>query len=135
MTVVGTREGSIRVEVPARADMVHILRSVAASVGARLTMPLDDVEEMRIAVDEAATVLLPTVKGAGSRFELVLTCSDEAIAAALTVRPSDPDTQPDEIRRGWPWKVISGLCDEATIERSPEGTTIRFRRSLSGRTQ
>jgi serine/threonine-protein kinase RsbW len=133
MAVVDTREGPIRVEVPARADLVHILRAVAASVGARLTMPLDDVEEVRIAVDEAATVLLPTMDGTGSRFELLLTSTDDAIVVALTVRPPDPETRLDEIRRGWAWKVITGLCDEAAIERSPEGTTIRFRRSLSGR--
>jgi serine/threonine-protein kinase RsbW len=132
ITIVDTQEVLVLVEVPARADMIHVLRSVAASVGARMEMPLDEVEELRIAVDEAATVLLPAGERNEHRFELALTCTDEAIEAAITIRPQDPAVQPDAIHRSWPWKVISGLSDEATIERSPEGATIRFRRSLSG---
>ena len=35
--------GVVNVDIPADASLVHVLRAVAASVGARLPMSLDDI--------------------------------------------------------------------------------------------
>ena len=130
MAVVDLREAVIRVVVPPRPDVLHLLRSVAASVGARMSMPLDDVEELRIAVDEAATLLLE--RGADrpeGPLEMELTCTDERLRARLRLGAAMPA---EDVRSSWPWRVISGVVEDASIEPTDSETTITFSKTAPG---
>ena len=49
---------TVRVSVPARAEHVHLLRTVTGAVAAHLALSLDDVDDLRLAVDEACARLL-----------------------------------------------------------------------------
>jgi serine/threonine-protein kinase RsbW len=136
MTIVDSLESVVRVAVPARADMLHLLRSVAASVGARMSMPLDDVEELKIAVDEAATLMLDRSGGTPGSLELDLTLTDESLRVELRVEPADAAAvevgSDAELLATWPWRVIAGMTEEASIERSETGTTITFMKTAAG---
>jgi anti-sigma regulatory factor (Ser/Thr protein kinase) len=46
----------VLVRVPAKPELVRVLRAVASSVATRSEMSFEAVEEVRIAVDEAATL-------------------------------------------------------------------------------
>jgi serine/threonine-protein kinase RsbW len=139
MTIVESLESVVRVAVPARADMLHLLRSVAASVGARMSMPLDDVEELKIAVDEAATLILDRSGGTSGSLELDLTDTDGSLRVELRVGPAasqkDADASDEELLASWPWRVISGMTEEASIERSETGITITFMKNVAGSTR
>ncbi len=136
MTIVESLESVVRVTVPARADMLHLLRSVAASVGARMSMPLDDVEELKIAVDEAATLVLDRSGATPGSLELDLTVTDGSLRVDLrlepTSAPADPDASDEELLASWPWRVIAGMTEEASIERTKTGITITFMKSVVG---
>jgi serine/threonine-protein kinase RsbW len=136
MTIVDSLESVVRVAVPARADMLHLLRSVAASVGARMSMPLDDVEELKIAVDEAATLMLDRSGGTPGSLELDLTLADESLRVELRLEPADAPAgevaSDAELLATWPWRVIAGMTEEASIERSETGTTITFMKTAAG---
>jgi hypothetical protein len=47
------RSDAITVTVPARAEFLHLIRSVVASVAARRDLSIDAIEDLRLAVDEA----------------------------------------------------------------------------------
>jgi serine/threonine-protein kinase RsbW len=132
MSFVDAQEALIRIAVPARAEAVHLLRSVAASVGARMSMTLDDVEEIRIAVDEAATLLLTRSDRSEGSLELELTCTDTALSAAISLRPPGRELSEAELRASWPWRVISAITDEVSTERSREATTVTFVKKAPG---
>jgi serine/threonine-protein kinase RsbW len=136
MTIVESLESVVRVTVPARADMLHLLRSVAASVGARMSMRLDDVEELKIAVDEAATLVLDRSRAAPGSLELDLTLTDGSLRVELRLEPAsapaDPDASDEELFASWPWRVIAGMTEEASIERTETGITITFMKSAVG---
>ena len=136
MTIVDSLESVVRVEVPARADMLHLLRSVAASVGARMSMPLDDVEELKIAVDEAATLMLDRSVGKPNSLELDLTLTDGSLRVELRLEPAEApagaDASDAELLASWPWRVIAGMTEEASIERSEKGITITFMKTAAG---
>ena len=124
-------ESLIRVAVPANPDVLHLLRSVTASVGARMSMSLDDVEELRIAVDEAATLLLDRVDDAGGRtLELALTCTDRSLTANVTL--DGAGASDDDARASWPWRVITAVTDDASIQRTDARLTITFTKSAPG---
>ncbi len=115
------------VTVPAAPGFVHVLRTVVASVAARLDLAIDGVEEMRIAIDEAASLLLHLqVPVATLRAEIT------ADPAGLTIRlSSDADVTewpPPGTEEAWPWRVISGLCDEAGFDMSTTGPQVWMRR-------
>jgi serine/threonine-protein kinase RsbW len=57
-------------EVPATPEFVQVLRNIAAGVAARLDMPIDQIEEVRLAVTEAASLLLDEVEAASLRMSI-----------------------------------------------------------------
>jgi serine/threonine-protein kinase RsbW len=132
MATVDPRDAVIRVSAPARPSMLRLLRSVTASVGARMSMSLDELEELRIAVDEASTLLLDRSNGGAGSLDLELTCDDRSLRARVRLEPVRPAEPDEDLRVSWPWRVISGITDDATIERSDGGLTIAFNKSAPG---
>lgn len=125
--------GPVIVTVPAHAGSVHVLRTVAASVAARLDLSIDDVEEMRIGIDEAASLLLRLHAPA-----TVLRAELTSDARTLTTRLSSDaalssDWPPPGTEESWPWRVITGLCDEAGFDVAPDGPAVWMRRRRGGR--
>jgi serine/threonine-protein kinase RsbW len=120
--------GPVVVTVPAHASSVHVLRAVVASVAARLDLSIDEVEEIRITIDEAAALLLHLHATATTlRAEL------EADADRLTVRLSSDaavsgDWPPPGTEEAWPWRVITGLADEAGFNVTRDGPGVWMRR-------
>ena len=75
-------EGDINVTVPARPDFLHVVRSVTASVAARLDLGYDDIEDLRIAVDEACAQLL-SASGQASQINLIITPSEGQVEVVV----------------------------------------------------
>ena len=65
---------AIVISGPAAPETLRVLRSVAASVGSRLDLAFDRIDELRMTVDEAATLVLRA--GAADTLTLELDTSD-----------------------------------------------------------
>lgn len=105
-------------EVPATPGSVQILRNVVAGVAARLDMPIDQIEEVRLAVTEAASLLLDEAEATVLR--MTIGGDQEALDVTLS---SDGNADPwpsDRATASWPWLVVKGLTDEIRAEQ-PEG--------------
>jgi serine/threonine-protein kinase RsbW len=110
---------AISAEVPATAEFVQVLRNVAAGVAARLDMPIDQIEEVRLAVTEAASLLLTqvgpmslrmTIRRDPGTIDITLSCD-----GAVDPWPSDGVTS------SWAWLVMQGLTDEVRLDRGGDG--------------
>ena len=124
--------GPVVVTVPARPGFVHVLRTVVASFAARLDLSLDDVEEMRAVIDEAAALLLQLHASATQlRGELVADASGLRIRLSSDVAVAS-DWPPPGTEDAWPWRVITGLCDEAGFDVSRAGPAIWMLRRRPG---
>jgi serine/threonine-protein kinase RsbW len=119
--------GPVVVTVPAHAGSVHVLRAVAASVAARLDLSIDDVEEIRIAIDEGAALLLQ-LHGPATFLRAELTADAGALTTRLSTDAAPSSDWPQNARESWPWRVITALCDEAGFDLSPEGAAVWMRR-------
>jgi serine/threonine-protein kinase RsbW len=109
---------AVFVEVPATPGSVQVLRNVLAGVAARLDMPIDQIEEVRLAVTEAASLLLEEADATVLR----MTIDDDPQALDVTLS-SDGHADPwpsDRALASWPWLVVKGLTDEIRAER-PDG--------------
>ena len=119
--------GPVSVTVPATPNAIDVVRSVAGVVAGRTPMGFDRVDDLRLAVSEAAGRLIQAAGGRGTLHE-VIAVEDDAVQIHLTMPTS-------EIGR-WPigpnidafsWVVIDTLADVATETMSDEGPCIGLR--------
>ena len=103
------------------SENLVLARTVATSVCAQLDFPIDQLDDVRLAVDEACSLLLSETDGSDLDVEflpgdgeLTVTVSGGTNAAA---GPSDSS---------FAWLVISELCDSATAELSEGRLTVRL---------
>lgn len=115
----------IVVRIPARAEYVHVLRSAVASVAARLDFTYDEIDDLRIAVDEACAHLLSVPDGAES-MTLRMT-PDRHTLVLLASTDADPDQWPPPgAKQTLAWQVLSALTDDVVFEREGSGPALRL---------
>jgi serine/threonine-protein kinase RsbW len=110
----------VEVRVPADVGYVSILRLAAAGLGARCELTIDDIEDLRLAVDEACALLLPHARPASTldaRFELAHGRLDVQ-ASVTSVKGAQLD------RNGFAWTVLAALAASVDVRRDAERLTI-----------
>jgi serine/threonine-protein kinase RsbW len=124
---------SVFVSVPPRTEFLALFRTVTGGVATRMQLPLDAIDDLRLAVDEAVAFLLTTGRNA-SRMEMRLDPTDHELTATIGTDSPIEVWPPHDYQETLPWQVISGLTDGAQIARSVRGTpTITFaKRTLDG---
>jgi serine/threonine-protein kinase RsbW len=117
---------TVSAQIPARAEFVHVLRSVAASAAARMNLSVDAIDDLRMSVDEACAELLKAVPS-GSVLELSILRMGIDVEAVVSVDGDPGAWPPNGHERTLAWQVLSGLSDEVTFERSSSGPAVRIR--------
>ena len=103
-----TKRPDVELRIPADSAYLSVLRTATAGLAARLDFTLDDIEDLRIAVDEACAMLLSqAVPGADLECSFELT--GDAIAVAVSVLTLDGE-QPS--RDTFAWTVLTALAGE-----------------------
>jgi len=128
-TTAAGRTDEVELRLPADGAYASVLRTLTAGLAARLDFTIDDIEDLRIAVSEAAAMVLDEAdEGAllrcrfllgGDRMELTIT--------ADAAQPSAPDYE------SFGWQVLATLADEAAIDATAGHYSVRLlvRSSLS----
>jgi serine/threonine-protein kinase RsbW len=118
----------IAVSVPARPEFVPVLRSVVATVAARLDFPFDAIEDLRIAVDEACAQLLAVGRAEARTLRLRITPSSDGmhLVASTDARAA----WPPGAERTLAWQVIEALADGADFETEDGGPVLRMTKLL-----
>src|SRR6201985_2809781 len=97
---------AVTVTVPADVSFVSTLRLTAASLAARCSLTVDDIEDLRLAVDEACALLLPYA-AAGATIDARFHLEDGRLTVDTSV-VSSTDGEPD--RSGLGWTVLRALA-------------------------
>ncbi len=98
--------------VPADSLYLSVVRTAAAGLGARLDFTLDDIEDLRIAVDEACALLLKQAR-ADSTVQVSFGLQPNALrvrASATCDRPMVPSSE------GFSWTVLAALTSSLDME-------------------
>jgi serine/threonine-protein kinase RsbW len=111
-------------EVPASPGSVQVLRNVAAGVAARLDMPIDQIEEIRLAVTEAASLLLDEVRS--TSLLMSVGRDDDGLDITLSTDGSSDAWPSERALSSWPWLVVKGLSDDVRAHRVDERPSIAF---------
>jgi serine/threonine-protein kinase RsbW len=120
-----TPASTIDVSGPAQAGTVGLLRAVAASLAARLGMDVEAIEELRMAVDEASSLLLTA--GPGERLSMSLDTTADGHLAIRVRTDARIEALPTDERTSWPWRVIRQLTTDAEAIVDDDGAGVSFR--------
>ena len=106
---------TVTVRMPADGAYLSVLRTATAGLAARLDFTLDDIEDMRIAVDEACAMMLSqAVPGSSLECTFALSADDMTITVSvqsLSPRPPSADT--------FAWTVLSALAGSVHAQVGP----------------
>ena len=111
---------TVEIHVPADVAFVSTLRLTAASLGARCELTVDDIEDLRLAVDEACALLLPLARPASildARFSL----APDQLDVHISVEAVD-EAEPD--RSGFAWTVLGALASAVDVARTGDVLTV-----------
>ncbi|MFD9891005.1 ATP-binding protein [Amycolatopsis sp. NPDC059027] len=98
----------IEVRTAAIPHVVPTLRTVVADIAMRQDFDLDAVEDLRMAVDEACSLLLPAAND--GRLTCVFSWSDGRIEVTVSVLSESPE-QGEE--NGLSWQLLTALATSA----------------------
>ena len=104
----GATRDIVCLKLPALGAYLSVLRTATAGLASRLDFTIDDIEDLRIAVDEACAMLLTqAVPGADLNCTFELTA--DAISVSVAVLTLDGE-QPS--RDTFAWTVLTALAGE-----------------------
>jgi serine/threonine-protein kinase RsbW len=98
----------VTIKLPAAGAYLSVLRTATAGLAARLDFTLDEIEDLRIAVDEACAMLLTqAVPGADLECRFSLEAGSMRVSVAvLTLDGQEPS------RDTFAWTVLSALAGD-----------------------
>jgi serine/threonine-protein kinase RsbW len=108
----------VTIEMPAEGAYLSVLRTATAGLAARLDFTLDEIEDLRIAVDEACGMLLAQA-APEAHLECDFTLGDDRISIAVSA-PSKQPRQP--ARDTFAWTVLAALAGSADAWVGPGDT-------------
>ena len=103
------RDVEMRVRIVPEALVT--VRTVAGDLAARAEYPLDAVDDLRLAVDEACTVLADLARP-GTKLTATFAVGDNRITLTASVSTVGPTQLP---RDTFAWRVLSTLADEVGV--------------------
>jgi serine/threonine-protein kinase RsbW len=111
-----TLRDMVTVRLPAASAYLSVLRTATAGLAARLDFTLDEIEDLRIAVDEACAMLLSqAVPGSELECEFELEGDSMRISVSvLTVDGLEPS------RDTFAWTVLSSLAGDVDSSVGPD---------------
>ncbi|WP_223164081.1 anti-sigma factor [Nocardioides mesophilus] len=117
----------VQLRIPADSAFLAVLRTATAGLAARLDFTLDDIEDLRIAVDEACAMVLPQAR-TGSDLTCSFELGERSLVVAVTAECDEP-RQPS--RDGFAWTVLAALTSTVSAEVDGDRLTIRLSRSTT----
>lgn len=117
-----TSDATVRITVPARAEFLHVVRTVIGSVAARNDLTIDAIEDLRIAVDEACAQLL---SARGSAVTVDIVPLPDGVETVCTTDADVGVWPPDGVEHSLAAQVLRGLADAVSWELTAEGPSVR----------
>ncbi len=117
----------VELRIPADSAYLAVLRTATAGLAARLDFTLDDIEDLRIAVDEACAMVMPQAR-AGSNLTCCFDLAPTKLTVAVTAECEEP-RRPD--RNGFAWTVLSALTSEVRADVDGSRLTVTLSRGTA----
>jgi hypothetical protein len=124
------KAGRIELSLPPDTRYMRLARLMASGVATSCGLPLDEVEDFRIAVDELCATLIEM--GDGDAVKLAFEMSDDTLVVMGTTTASTRDRVDDD-RLNLSRQILDVVTDGHGLERSGEMVAFTARKRLRGR--
>jgi serine/threonine-protein kinase RsbW len=109
-------QDKVTVRLPAEGAYLSVLRTATAGLAARLDFTLDEIEDLRIAVDEACAMLLSQAVP-GANLECSFTLGPDLMTIAVSVPCLDPQQPASDT---FAWTVLTALAGSVDAYVGPD---------------
>ena len=115
----------VTLTLPAQTSYVSLARTLAAAMAARADLPVDQLEDIRLAIDEAVSLLIVDMPEYGS---VVCTFTQDGNTLVVSVSgvTNSGATPPTD---GFSWTVLTALVDDVTATSTDGIVEIALRAS------
>lgn len=125
----GSANGLIELVLPAESRLVRVARLVASGVATTAGFDVDEVEDLRIAVDELCTALVEG--GDGSPLLLGFDLGDDAVTVVgSTKAPGGAEFEPDRLALSR--QILAVVADEHDINADHGQISVRVHKRRTG---
>ena len=122
----------VTIRLPAAGAYLSVLRTATAGLAARLDFTLDEIEDLRIAVDEACAMLLSQALPGGD-LECQFALQDTSMRVSVSVLTLDGQ---EPSRDTFAWTVLSALAGDVDSSTDVDNrVTITLNKQRSGSSQ
>jgi serine/threonine-protein kinase RsbW len=116
---------TVHLEIPASGAYLAVARAAATGLAAQLHFTYDEIDDLRIAVDEACTQLMAR-RGSAETIRVVYHMADGDLSVEVSVDSSDSGGPLEHDT--FAWQILNAMTDEV-IEKSEAGRlALRFRK-------
>ena len=124
-----TARDVVELRLPAESAYLSVLRTATAGLAARLDFTLDEIEDLRIAVDEACALLLPD-SDPGQQLICRFTLEADELTIEVVTRSSGGRAP---ARDSFAWTVLTALAGDvqAVAAHGTVTVTLRTRRGTA----
>lgn len=120
----------VMIRLPAEGAYLSVLRTATAGLAARLDFTLDEIEDLRIAVDEACAMLLAQADpGTSLECDFSLSQNTMTIAVSAQSRVGHPPAKDT-----FAWTVLSALAGSVDSSVGPDDKVTIVLRKSKGQT-
>lgn len=114
----------VEIDVPLASRYASTVRAVAASVGAELGFSVDDIDDLRLGVNEAVAILSDVDDPGGARLHLRFEAEDGSVTVRCSRRgivdPVDAD-HIDVLAR----RILDAVVDEYSVDGAGQITVVK----------
>ena len=120
----------LRLTVPARDEFARTVRLTAAALASRMNMSIDDVEDVRIGVEEAYLLAMRCVEP-GDPVTLDFTVDDGELLLEVGPLPGDPAVLLASPEAKYARFILEGVCDGFDLAEDGEACRVRLMKRTS----
>jgi hypothetical protein len=128
--------GTVDVTVPAHPEALVFARLHVAALGRMLDLDVDEVADLRLAIEELALVELAQPRDHRGRLRITMSWADATIEATCELLSDDVPFSGDDWDQAYPrelsLQILGALVDEHGVEGEPGARRAWLRKKRSG---
>ncbi len=115
---------SISLTIPGHPSHLAVLRATVGTVVARAHLTIDQIEDVRLAVEEAASTLL---SGGPDTIETTIHTSETPLSVVLRATTREPVVLDPN---GFSWTILTAMTDSVDLDTDGDTVTLTMRFAL-----
>jgi serine/threonine-protein kinase RsbW len=117
---------TLRLEIPASGAYLSVVRAAATGLAAALQFTYEQIDDLRIAVDEACTQLLAR-RGSARTLQVAYHLIDPELRVDVSIEAPDRGDPLD--RDTFAWQILTAMTDEVTERAEADRLWLSFRKA------